>query len=233
MKHLVIVVAVSMVATFIISAESFARKTPTVQQGPNAEVSFDGLHLVNKTRMDKAWVKPDIDLSQYDEVMFEGAGIQYRTVKDSNRLSRSADAFPLSERQKSKLEKAAKEAFQSEFKKFEHFTVASKPGAGVLKVTLALIDVVSRVPPEPMGRNSVYISDLGQAVLVVELSDSVTNEIIARALDGQRIEPVMMQESNSVTNLGEVKRSVRRWGSTLRKAIDELHEIGSVPGSME
>ncbi len=100
-------------------------------------------------------------------------------------------------------------------------------------MTLALIDVVSRVPPKSTGRNSFYISDLGQAVLVVELSDSVTNEILARAVDGQRIKPLTMQESNPVTNLSEVKRSIRRWGLTLRKGLDEFHEIGSTSGSVE
>jgi hypothetical protein len=231
MKQLVILAMVSIVAAFIISAESFAKKPPAIEQGPNAEVSFDGLHLVDKTRMDKVWAKPDIDLSQYDKVIFEGAGIQYRAVKDGNRHNRSADAFPLSERQKSGLEKAAKEAFRSEFNKFEYFTVASKPGAGILKVTLALIDVVSHVPPKPLGRNSFYISNLGQAILVVELSDSVTNEILVRAVDGQGINLLAMQESNPVTNLNEVKRSVRRWGVTLREGLDELHEIGSASGS--
>jgi hypothetical protein len=183
--------------------------------------------------MDKVWIKPGINLSQYDKVIFEGAGIQYRAVKGGNLHNSSADAFPLSERQKSGLEKAAKESFQSEFNKFKYFTVASAPGAGILKVTLALIDVVSRVPPKSTGRNSFYISDLGQAVLVVELSDSVTNEILARAVDGQRIKTLTMQESNPVTNLNEVKRSVRRWGLTLRKGLDELHEIGSTSGSVE
>ena len=233
MKQFVILVVMSIVATLIVSEASFAKKKPSIEQGPNAEVSFDGLHLVNNTRMDKVWMKPGIDLSQFDSVMFEGAGIQYRAVKGSNRHSRSADVFPLSERQKSGLEKAAKESFQSEFNKFEHFTVASNPGAGILKVKLALIDVVSRVPPKTTGRDSFYISDLGQAVLVVELSDSVSNEILARALDGQRIQPMTMQESNPVTNINEVKRSVRRWGSTLRKGLDELHEIGSTSGSLE
>jgi len=233
MKQLVIMVAVSIVATFIVSEASFAKKKPSIEQGPNAEVSFDGLHLVNNTRMDKVWMKPGIDLGQYDSVMFEGAGIQYRAVKSSNLHSRSADVFPLSERQKSGLEKAAKESFQSEFNKFKHFTVASNPGAGIVKVKLALIDVVSRVPPKTAGRDSFYLSDLGQAVLVVELSDSVSNEILARAIDGQRIQPLTMQESNPVTNLNEVKRSVRRWGSTLRKGLDELHEIGGTSGSLE
>ena len=233
MKQLVMLAMVSIVATLIVSEESFAKKTPAIEQGPNAEVSFDGLRLVNKTRMDKVWIKPGINLSQYDKVIFEGAGIQYRAVKGGNLHNSSADAFPLSERQKSGLEKAAKESFQSEFNKFKYFTVASTPGTGILKVTLALIDVVSRVPPKSTGRNSFYISDLGQAVLVVELSDSVTNEILARAVDGQGIKTLTMQESNPVTNLNEVKRSVRRWGLTLRKGLDELHEIGSTSGSVE
>ena len=109
MKQVVIWVVMSIFASLIVSEASFAKKKPSIEQGPNAEVSFDGLHLVNNTRMDKVWMKPGIDLSQYDSVMFEGAGIQYRAVKGSNRHSRSADVFPLSEQQKSGLEKATKE----------------------------------------------------------------------------------------------------------------------------
>lgn len=223
--------------TIISSGQVFAKKTPTVQLGQHAEVTFDGLHRVNKSKLDKVWVKPEIDLSQYDAVMFESAGIHYRGVKNYSRVDRSAQEFPLSDRQKLQLEEAVRETFRSEFKKFDKFVVTDKPGRGTLKVKLGLIDVVSRVPPEPMGRGNIYISDLGQAMLVVEVYDSITDEIFARIADEKNVEPVVMLKSSPGTNLQEVRRSVRRWGSTIRKAMDELHELGCyvcrIPGSVE
>jgi hypothetical protein len=230
MKRNLRVLSCLLLVTVITSGQVLAKKTPTVQLGPNAEVTFDGLHLVNKSEMDKVWVKPEIDLGDYDAVMFEGAGIHYRA-------DRSADEFPLSDSQKSQLETAVRETFESEFRKFEHFVVTDKPGRETLKMIVTLIDVVSRIPPEPFGRGSIYITDLGEATLVVEVFDSVTDEILARVTDKQNVEPVIVRESNPATNLQEVRRSVRRWGTTLRKSMDELHEIGcyvcTVPGSVE
>ncbi len=78
---------------------------------------------------------------------------------------------------------AVTETFESEFGKFEHFVVTDKPGRGTLKITVRLIDVVSKIPPEPLGRGDIYIRDLGQATLVLEVFDSVTGEILARVTD--------------------------------------------------
>jgi hypothetical protein len=237
MNHSIIALTLCVFVSLLFSNESSAKKAPTVQQGPNAEVTFDGLHRVNKSKMDYAWIKPNIDLSQYDTLVFEGAGIQYRSVGNYRRHDRSANAFPLSEKQKAKLEKSVKDAFSSEFKKFKNYEVVATPKEGALKVTLALIDVVSSVPPQSSGRNSFYLRDLGQATLVVELRDAVSNEALARLVDRTRVEPMTLQESNPVTNLNEVKRSVRRWGATIRNRLDQLHELGcyicEVPSSSE
>ena len=209
---------------------------PTVQQGPGAEVTFDGLHRVNDTISNKVWVKPDIDLSQYDELLLESAGIHYRSVKNYRRNDSSADAFPLTDAQKAKLQRAVGETLLEEIKESQYFGITDKPGRGVLKVTLGLIDVVSRVPPERMGRSEFYLRNLGQAVLVMEIRDSLTNEALARIADGTNVAPVVVQQSNPVTNLMEVRRSARVWGERIRTGLDELHQMGcyvcSVPGSI-
>ena len=123
-----------------------------------------------------------------------------------------------------------------ELKDIQYYTFTDQPGPGVLKLTVGLIDVISRVPPEiTSARSRVYLDRLGSATFVLEISDSRTDEILARTADNQSVEPVVIQESNPVTNLMEVKRSVRVWGSRLRQALEELHELGcyvcNVPGS--
>jgi hypothetical protein len=231
------VVVCLLLASLIASGQAFAKKQPTVQLGQRAEVTFDGLHRVTGSNLDKVWMKPEIDLSRYDAVMFEDAGISYRGVKNYNRTDRSAHEFPLNDGQKAQLEKAVREAFESEFGKFEHFVVTDRPSRKTLKVVLTLIDVVSRVPPEPLGRSSIYIKDLGEATMVVEVFDSFTDEILARVTDKKKVEQARVIESNPATNLQEVRRSARRWGSTIRRIMDDLHEIGcyvcTVPGSVE
>jgi hypothetical protein len=200
--------------------------TPTIQEGADAEITYDGLHRVDGSRLAAVWIKPSIDLSKYNKLMLEGVGIQYRAVDPQNRYKRNADEFPLDEDQKEEIRKVVRETLTDEIKKSEHFTVVDIPGEGVLKIKLGLADVVSRIPPQRGARSDFYIRNLGEAMLVMEYRDSVTNEVLARATDRREVEPTMVGESSPATNLAEVGRAVRVWGTQIRKGLDELHLLG-------
>ena len=91
------------------------------------------------------------------------------------------------------------------------------------------MDVVSYVPPDAVsGRVDVYLSAVGEATLVLEIRDSITEAILARVVDrglAERTGGIMM-ESNRVTNTSEVRRLVRRWASLLR---ERNHARNSAP----
>ena len=85
---------------WLITATSFAfivvgcssAPPPTIQSGPEAELSFDGLHKVDNSQADMAWARPDFDLSGYTKLMPVNGGIEYaeavnqgRTTRDRNR----------------------------------------------------------------------------------------------------------------------------------------------------
>ncbi len=221
----------------LIIATGCATSTPSVQQGPSAEVTFDGLHRVNNTVSDRVYIKPDIDLSQYDELLLVGGGIQYRDAEPYRRNDSSQTEFALTDVQKQRLREAVGEVLFDEIKQTEHFTITDKAGKGVLQVKIGLIDVVSRVPPEQeIGRHEYFLSDLGQATLIMELSDSRTGEVLARIADARRVEPNTLHNSNPVTNIFEVKRSARVWGVRIANGLDELHQLGcyvcNIPGEV-
>ena len=100
----------------------------------------------------------------------------------------------------------------------------SEPGPDVLTLTGGLLDVVSAIPPESAGRNDFYVFDIGSAKLVLELQDSRSNEILARALDGRNAQPLSTQKSSPGSNAQEVKREFQKWGKRLTVALDLLHE---------
>ena len=62
-----------------------ASTTPTIDTGPDAEVTFDGLYPVTGSRADVAWAKPGVDLSLYTKIKLEGAGIEYRPGGEAGR----------------------------------------------------------------------------------------------------------------------------------------------------
>ncbi len=217
MKYLIPLLAL----TFLAGCET---TPPTVQTGPNAEITFDGLHRVDGSYMQYAWVKPNISLAGYTKIKLVSAGIEYREVKSPSSANTGATEFPLTEKQKASLESLSQEVFREELGKSKSFTLVSEPGPDVLTITGGLFDVVSAIPPEKTGRSDYYISKIGSAKLVLELRDSRSNEILARAVDGLGVAPVVMQKSYPGTNAMEVKREFRKWGKRLTETLDQLHE---------
>lgn len=218
-------IAVMIISIFALTACT-QMSTPTIQQGPNAEVTFDGLHRVDNSRSQVVYVKPNIDLSQYDKLMLVGLGIQYREVDPLNRYKRGADEFPLSEDQKASINEVVRETMIEEIGKSESFELVTKPGPGVLLIRIGLSDVVSRVPPNNAARTDYYLTNIGEALLVMEYSDSTTNEVLARVADRQVIEPDIITRSNAATNRSELQRLIRKWGKRIRDGLDELHAMG-------
>jgi len=219
----------SILSVSIILLAACTATTPAVQMGPGAEISFDGLHRVDNSTMKYTWVKPGLDLSGYNKLRLVGAGIEYRSVKPASRSSRmnsGRDEFPMDASQRARLEEAVREVFLEELGKSQYFTIVTEEGPDVLEVKGALLDVVSAVPPDAIGRTDYYLSKLGEATLVLEFRDSQSEEILARTVDRQSIEPVFVQRSTRAFNTAEVKRELRRWARTLTERLDALHVLG-------
>jgi hypothetical protein len=207
---------------------------PRVQTGPNAEVTHDGLTRVDKSTMDMAWVKADLDLRNYNKLMLAGAEIQYRVVDDKGGHYRPGrddqTEFPISDENKVKLRETVGEAFREELAKSKRYEITDIPGPGTLLLVGTLIDVVSRRPPDDApGRYDVYLSSVGEATLVLELRDSMTNEVLARAADRRAAETAGYAiPASAVTALSEVRRLAHSWGALLRKRLDEVTSVGEM-----
>jgi hypothetical protein len=203
-----------------------ATSTPTIDTSPEAEVTFDGLHEIKGGRADQAWARPGTDLTQYSKIMLQGAGIEYRPGGESGRTwhaRSSGGPYEVSEQQKAAFRAILVEEFLEELGESEYFTIVTEPGPDVLLIRGAILDVVSYVPPEPIGRVDVYLSSVGEATLVLELRDSITEAIMARAVDRRAAENRLgLSESNRVTNTAEVRKLARTWGRILREQLDEF-----------
>jgi len=211
---------------------------PELQSGPDAEITKDGLVRVDHSTFSKTYVKPGMDLSKYDRMYVVTAGTDYRDVTTSpaERYGGSGrNEYPLDEKQRAEFEKLVDEVFEEEFTNSKYFVMAEGPGEDVLLVVGGMVDVVSFVPPERAARDTVYLAELGQATLVLELRDSLTNEPLARAADRRRVEPNRgtLQASSKPRNQQEVKRVIRRWAKQLVAGLDELHEQGTVPSAAD
>jgi len=129
--------------------------------------------------------------------------------------------FPLNDKQRARFEELMREVFTSELAKSKRFTIVNEPGPDVLLLVGGLLDVVSFVPPEPIGRSEIFLRSVGEATLVFELHDSETNAILVRGADRRSAEQTgVVQESNTVSNAYEVRRMARTWATRLRDRLD-------------
>lgn len=201
--------------------------TPTIDTSPEAEVTFDGLHEVKGGRADQAWARPGVDLSQYSKIMLQGAGIEYRPGGESGRsISARSKGGPyeVTDTQKAAFRQIVVKEFLKELALSEHFTLVEEPGPDVLLIRGAILDVVSYVPAEPVGNIAIYISKVAEATLVIELRDSITEAILARAVDRRAAEnkATRVAESNRIRNTAEIRRMAGVWARLLRERLDQF-----------
>lgn len=211
---------------------------PQIQTGQGAETTFDGLARVDNTIMDAVWVRPDIDLRGFRKVLFVPVGVSYRDVEPSDpttalrRSTRSRTTelreFRLDEETKALFEAEIGAAFSEEVAASEVYEVVDEAGPDVLQIGVALLDVVSRVPPQAATQPRVYIESVGEASLVLEIRGSMSNSVYLRAVDRRAAaRQSEMIESNRVTNASEIRRLGRRWGEIVRKGLETLLTEGA------
>lgn len=206
-----------------------AQTAPTVQQGPDAEVTFDGLVRVDNARFNDVWIDPDIDFSRYNKVMVGEAAFEFRAVrKNASTHSRTSSdtMFWMNDEQRERLIDTVTGVFREEIKNSVNFTQTDTPGDDVLVIVGGLHDIISRVPPDMIGRSEIFLASVGEATLVIEARDSLSGETIYRALDRRAAERVGGQaiRSNTVTNTSEVRRLAQGWAIRLREGLDSIHE---------
>ena len=218
----------------LFALSSGCTSTPEFQSGPDAEVTHDGLTRLDKTVLDVVWARTDIDLSGYSKIMLEGVGVEFRPVDgpysgragtSSIRNTSSRSEFQLDDATKKLVVEEISGAFVEELAKSDKYEVVNAPGPDVLLLRAGLLDVISRVPPTPMGRSSVYLDSVGEATLVMELHDSTSGAILVRAIDRRAAGNATsgtVTESNRATNRAEVRRLGRRWASIIRGGIEAL-----------
>lgn len=226
-----------MVTAAALTVASCATRAPTIQTGPDAEISFDGLHKVDNSFADSAWARPDFDISQYTKIMPVSTGFEYR--KDVNRgrttVSRSRGGpYYIDEDRRAEFEAEVNRVFQEELSKIQHFEFVDSPGPDVLMVVGGLQDIVTFVPDEDeiIGRSEIFVTSIGEATLVLELRDSESGTILGRSIDRRAAESMggTLSRSNSVVNAATVRRLMRLWATRLREGLDGFVERGNAEG---
>ena len=214
----------------LIAGGCASQGAPTIQTGPDAEVTFDGLHRVDNSQAEFAWARPDFDISGYTKILPVSSGFEYRKATNQGRTAAERNRggpFVIDEGARERFEAMVGEVFQEELSQVEGWEFVTEPGPDVMILRGGMLDIFTNVPPDNQaGRVSQFVSAVGQATLVLELRDSETNTVLARSIDRRWAERPggQMFEANRVTNMAEARRLTRMWARRLAEGLTGFAE---------
>ena len=213
----------AVVAVSIIAGPAGAKKKAEALP----EVTHDGLHLVPDTEVAAVWVKPGTDFSAYDRIMLLEAYVAFRKGWEQEvRRSRLQTVTKRDvERMKREMAELFREVFIEELSGEDGYPVVEEADTDVLLLRPAIIDLEVTAPEiRSSTRTYDFAASAGAATLVLELYDSVSGEILARAVDRQVAgESAFMRWTNQVTNRAAAREVLAGWAGLLRQRLDEIH----------
>lgn len=203
---------------------------PLLATGADADITEEGLHRVDPSIMEAAWVKPDLDLSRYTRILLVPTAVQFRDVpeKPDNARSRTAiTEFPVSDEGKEWLRRQWRQAVEARFAQDQSYELYDGVGSDVLVVQGFLVDVVCRIPPDTVGSSYTLVRDPWSVTVVLELRDATTAELVARTID--------RRHAQGLLELGEAwyrtEDLVERWAQVLSDRLQQLSDLGGLDSS--
>lgn len=205
----------------LISAVALAAEKPPEE--------WDGLKRVKVKGIDAAYVRPGASIIDYTKVIIDPIHVAFAKDwdKKSSIYKQKLTTAQLDEI-KTKLGKLAGEVFAEVLSKDNGYQVVTEPAPDVMRFSSAIVDLWPRAPDtqEP-GRNYVYTTSAGSAVLYAEMRDSETNQLFARVVDGREARNSgTFRWTNSVENTAEARALVTDWARILRKRLDAVRAAG-------
>jgi hypothetical protein len=193
-------------------------------------VEWDGLVRQPHARLSAVFVRPGIqeEMTSFRSVILDPVDVsfarEFENVRRSGRLGRDLNADDLAA-----IQRGLADQFQQVFREELQsggYTVVDKPGPETLRVSAAIVDLFIAAPEaaQPVGRSRTYTANSGRMTLVLELRDSVSGEILVRAVDGRSARNTgTWSVTNRATNTADSRRALRTWASALRVGLDEFH----------
>jgi len=216
-----LIILISALALLMAPAAGFAKKKNQIPQ-----TTIEGLELVPDTKdIAMVWAEPGADLSQYNRIYLAEPFVAFKKNWQRSQNSgagRQRVSATDMERIKKDVANLFMEIFTEELKA-GGYTLAQERAEDVLIVKPAIIDLNVNAPDiKTANRSSTYSTSAGSMTLYLELYDSETDDLLAKALDptGDR-DSGYMQWQTSVSNSAAAKRMMKPWARALREGLDE------------
>jgi len=198
------------------------------------EVSDDGLQLVKDTKMAAVYAEPGADLSAYSRIKLVAPEIAFKKNWERNLKSRSASK--LSRVNTKQIKKDLSDMFAAIF--YDTLTnggyeLVAEDAEDVLTLRPSIINLDIKSPEQHgTGRSTSYAQSAGEMTLYLELYDSETGDLIAKAVDRSIDNPNSQgfyTWANASSNQRAAERILTGWANILLNGLNEAKKSPMIP----
>jgi Protein of unknown function (DUF3313) len=222
----------NLACTALLAALTLAAGCQTTKPSPIDQASTeDGLVRVQTNAVDAVYKRPEATLKGYSKLLLRPVEVQFAKNWDPGKSG--SVLYEMNEPDREKIRTELAQVFRDEVKKDLEkagYPMVDATGPDVLEIQAAIVNLYINAPDVSMqtaGRTRVYTTDAGEMTLILQLHDSVTGQLLARAYDRRAgTGSGTWNWSNTVTNTAEARRIISIWATELRKALDASRAAG-------
>jgi len=219
----ILLVILSMIVFSTVSVTTSAKSKNKVP-----EYTVEGLKLIPNTKnLALVWAEPGADLAQYDRVYLVEPYVAFKKnwKRNQNRSISTRVTTSDMEKIKTKVGDLFMEVFTEELEK-GGYALANERAEDVLIVKPAIIDLDVYAPDiMSSGRSATFTDAAGEMTLYMELYDSETGDLLAKAMDAKTDRRHgYMQWQTGPANRAAAKRMMLSWAEALREGLDDARE---------
>ncbi len=201
-----------------------AAKTPT---------SWDGLTLVKSKRLEHVYLLPNADFRGYTKVMLDPAEVAFRKnwQRDMNSGTRGLSGDVSDRHARGILDEAQKRfdrEFADAFRK-AGYEIVTQPGEDVLRVSLGLLNLDVQAPDTmSASRSRTYSREAGHAMMVVQVKDSLSGQLLGRAVDARFAGDTGPLMRNRTMNIADFEQLFAQWAKRSTQGLNELKALSPI-----
>ena len=200
----------------------------SIAQENTTNSTIDGLELIDDTRLALVYAQADANLGQYNKIYLDDAYIAFK--KNWQRNQNRSQAHKVSSDDMSRIRSELSSLFREVFSKTlieGGYQLVTERDHDVLLIKPAIINLdITAADTNSANRTQSFSETAGEMTLYLELYDSVTDDLIAKALDRQMDRRTgFFQWQNHVSNRAAANRILQVWANVLKEGLDDARGI--------
>ena len=196
------------------------------------QTEADGLVKVKSRKVELAWLRPGADFRPYTKVIIDRTQVAFRPdwMKDYN--LDAGTKTRITQEDANKIMAAAQtnfdEIFVDAFKK-AGYDVVTTPGPDVLRVNSGILDLNVNAPMGGSDGQTTRIITAGDAALIVEVRDTLTNALLGRIADRRETQRLGLQIATNASNLFDFRQLFTLWANICVNGLAEVKAASPIP----